>query len=69
MKIIKRGNLYRKHKCSKCKTIFAYHIYNDVCVSEVLHCPECHNYLDFTIFDKRMSENEYNKIKELKKGK
>ena len=25
MKIIKKGNPYRKHKCSMCKTIFAYH--------------------------------------------
>ena len=30
MKIIKKGNPYRKHKCYMCKTIFAYHLYEDI---------------------------------------
>lgn len=63
MKIIKKGNLYKKHKCSKCKTIFVYHIYNDIGVNKLLYCPLCRNYLDFNIFDKKISEEEYEKIK------
>ena len=29
MKIIKKGNPYRKHKCSRCKTIYLYHLLKD----------------------------------------
>ena len=29
MKIIKKGNPYRKHKCSRCKTIYVYHLLKD----------------------------------------
>ena len=49
MKIIKKGNPYRKHKCSICKTIFAYHIHKDVCVGNLLYCPVCRNCYDFNI--------------------
>ena len=64
MKIIKKGNPYRKHKCSMCKTIFAYHIYKDVRVG-LLYCPVCRNCYDFNIFDKEISEEEYKKLNNL----
>lgn len=64
MKIIKKGTPYRKHKCSSCKTIYVYHIYNDVYVGGLLYCPVCRNYLDSKIFDKIISTEEYQKIKE-----
>ena len=62
MKIIKKGSPYRKHKCSKCKTKYAYHIGEDVSWGN-LHCPICNNYLDIIIFDRRISEKEYNNLK------
>ena len=65
MKIIKKGNPYRKHKCSRCKTIFAYNLYEDVCVGDLLYCPVCRNYLDFNIFDKKITEEEYKKLNNL----
>lgn len=64
MKIIKKGTPYRKHKCSRCKTIYAYHIYNDVYVGDLLYCPVCHNYLDVMLFDKKISYKEYQNIKD-----
>ena len=55
MKIIKEGKPYRKHKCSKCKTIYIYHISNDKRMfSDLIYCPVCGNYLDFHIFDKKL---------------
>lgn len=65
MKIIKKGNPYRKHKCSICKTIFAYHLYEDFCVGHFLYCPVCRNYSDFYTFDKEISEEEYKKLNNL----
>lgn len=65
MKIIRKGTPYRKHKCSRCKTIFAYHIYEDTCVGDMLYCPICNNYLDFRIFDKKISTEQYNNLQEI----
>ena len=64
MKIIKKGKPYRKHKCSKCKTIYAYHTHQDVNWTDLVYCPICHNYLDFMLFDRRISSKEYENIKE-----
>ena len=65
MKTIKKGNPYRKHKCSMCQTIFAYHIHKDGCVGNLLYCPVCRNCYDFNIFDKEISEEEYKKLNNL----
>lgn len=64
MKIIKKGNPYRKHKCCKCKTIYVYHIFEDK-IGELIYCPECGNFLDFHIFDKKITEEEYKKLNNL----
>lgn len=65
MKIIKRGTPYRKHKCSKCKSIYAYHIGEDSSMfSDILRCPVCDNYSDFHWYDRRISIKDYNEIKE-----
>lgn len=64
MKIIKRGKPYRKHKCSKCKTIYVYHINKDVKWTDLIYCPVCNNFLDMMLFDKKMSSEEYENIKE-----
>lgn len=66
MKIIKEGKPYRIHKCSKCKTIYAYHIENSKKpLGELIYCPECDNYLDIHIFDKKLSIKQYESIKEV----
>ena len=41
MKIIKKGNPYRKHKCSMCKTIFAYLVHRLVATAFI---PNPYNY-------------------------
>ena len=64
MKTIKKGKPYRKHKCRKCKAIFVYR-YNYTGFSELVYCPECHNYLDFHFFDKKISEEEYQELEDI----
>ena len=64
MKIIKKGNPYRKHKCSRCKTIYVYHLLKDR-FDELIYCPECGNFLDFHIFDKKITKEEYKKLNNL----
>lgn len=69
MKEIKEGKPYRKHKCSKCKSVYIYHIHEDKgSLSDLIYCPICDNYLDTHLFDKKLSTNKYNKIKELEEG-
>lgn len=63
MKIIKEGTPYKKHKCSKCKSIYIYHIHKDKgFIGDLIYCPICHNYLDFHLFDRRISKEKYNKL-------
>ena len=64
MKIIKQGKPYRKHKCSKCKTVYVYHIKDDVIGENMLYCPICGNYMDFIIFDKKITYEKYQSIKD-----
>jgi len=66
MKVIKSGKPYRIHKCLKCKTTYIYHIFNDK-NGDLVYCPECNNYLDFHIFDKRISHHKYINIDKVKK--
>ena len=64
MKVIKKGKPYRIHKCSKCKTIYAYHIGDSKKpLSNLIYCPECDDYLDIHIFDKKLSKEQYESIK------
>lgn len=62
MEIIKEGKLYRKHKCSKCKTIYTYHINNDVEIGELVYCPNCNNYMDIHCFDKKLNKKQVEKL-------
>lgn len=65
MKVIKKGKPYRKHKCSKCKSIYAYHLEDSkkpFC--SLIYCPVCSDYLDIHIFDKKLSTKQYKSIKE-----
>ena len=65
MKIIKKGTPYRKHKCSKCKSIYAYHIGEDYNrFSDIIRCPVCDNFMDFHWYDRKISIKDYNEIKE-----
>lgn len=65
MKIIKKGTPYRKHKCSKCKSIYAYHISEDCDrFSNMLYCPVCANFMGHHWYDRKISIKEYNEIKE-----
>ena len=65
MIIIKKGTPYRKHKCAKCRSVYAYHISKDKGrFSGIMYCPVCDNYLDFHLFDRRISVEKYNEIKE-----
>lgn len=65
MKIIKIGKPYRKHKCFKCKSVYAYHVSKDKSrFVDIMYCPVCGNYLDTHIFDRRISVEKYNNIKE-----
>ena len=61
MKIIKEGKPYRIHKCSKCKTIYAYKIDRGV-FSYKPHCPECGEFSDSHYFDKKISRETYKKL-------
>lgn len=64
MKVIKKGKPYRIHKCSKCKTIYTYHIRNSKKpLSNLIYCPECDGCLDIHIFDKNLSKEQYESIK------
>lgn len=59
MKIIKEGKPYRKHKCSKCKTVYVYHISDDKAfLSDLIYCPVCRNFLDSHIFDKKLKSTD-----------
>ena len=70
MKIIKKGTPYRKHKCLKCRSVYAYHISEDYnSFSDIIHCPVCDNYMDFHWYDRRISIKDYNEIKERKDEK
>lgn len=60
MKIIKKGKPYRIHKCSKCKSVYAYK-YNNSGFG-LVHCPECEDYLDFHFLDKKISREKYDKL-------
>lgn len=60
-KIIKKGKPFRIHKCRRCKTTYAYEYVYESAVS----CPVCKNYLDLHIFDKKITEDQYNKLKNL----
>lgn len=62
MKIIKLGKTYRAHKCSKCKTVYAYRLKIE---NGLIYCPKCGNFLDFHIFDKKISEQKYYQLKEV----
>ena len=62
MKIIKKGTPYRKHKCSKCKSIYTYHIRDDSSISNLVHCPVCDNFMDFHWYDKKISIKDYNEV-------
>lgn len=53
MEIIKKGKPYRKHKCSQCKSVYIYHMFDDKTINDLLHCPVCNNYLDFHFYDKK----------------
>ena len=67
MKIIKKGPPYKKHKCSKCKSIYVYHIRDDHSkLSNLVHCPVCDNFMDSHWYDKKISIEKYNEIKERK---
>ena len=63
MEIIKSGKPYRKHKCSKCKSVYIYHINKDKnAFNELVYCPVCRNYLDFHFLDKKISYKKYNEL-------
>lgn len=64
MKTIKIGKPYRKHKCTKCKSVYLYHIREvKTWYSDLVHCPICDDYLDFHFFDKKISVEKYNSLK------
>lgn len=66
MKVIKQGTPYRKHKCLKCRSVYAYHINKDKGrFAEIMYCPVCDNYLDLHLFDRRISVEKYNNLKDL----
>lgn len=69
MKVIKKGNPYKKHKCSRCKSVYIYHIYEDKTFNDLLYCPVCHNYLDIHIFDRKASIEEIKDISKPPKNK
>lgn len=63
MKVIKIGTPFRKHKCSKCKSVYIYHTHFDKDrISDLIYCPICKNYLDFHFYDKKISEEQYKKL-------
>lgn len=64
MEIIKCGKPYRKHKCSRCKSVYIYHIkYGKNLGSDLICCPVCGDYLDFHFYDKKISREKYNSLK------
>lgn len=60
MKVIKEGKPYRIHKCSKCKTVYAYEY--DGSGWTFVRCPKCDDYLDMHYFDKKISKEKYDKL-------
>jgi hypothetical protein len=65
MKIIKKGTPYRKHKCSKCKSIYVYHAKDDKNeYNGLIYCPVCNNFMDYHFYDRKISIKDYNEIKE-----
>lgn len=62
MKVIKKGKPYRIHKCSRCNTKYAYKEECDC--TKLVRCPECGNYLDFHFYDRKISQEKYDKLGE-----
>lgn len=60
-KVIEKGKPFRIHKCRRCKTKFCY----KYIFSSLVYCPVCNNYMDSHIFDKKITEEQYNKLKNL----
>lgn len=65
MKIIQKGKPYRKHKCTKCKTIYLYKFTTPM---GLIYCPECRDFFDFHFLDRKISQEEYEKFLELESG-
>lgn len=64
MEIIKCGKPYRKHKCSKCKSVYIYHIKYDVNPrKKLVSCPVCSDFSDLHFYDKKISREKYNSLK------
>ena len=63
---IKEGKPYRKHKCSRCKSVYIYDLRNDVYFNDMVYCPVCRNYLDFHCFDRKLTREKYEKLMDLK---
>lgn len=58
MRIIKdNSNIERKHKCKKCKSIFAYKV-KDIIGFDYIMCPICKEVNQKSIFDKKISKGE-----------
>jgi transcription elongation factor Elf1 len=59
------GTPYKKHKCSRCKSVYVYHIGKETMLpGGLIHCPVCGNYLDMHLFDVKVSKEKYEKIGE-----
>lgn len=57
MRVLKRVNIERKHKCQYCKSIFAYEEkdVNRVMDNSVV-CPVCNNIVSVSLFDRKVEE-------------
>lgn len=55
MRVLKENNTEKKHKCSHCKSIYAY-TGKDIGIYDFIRCPVCSNLDEISIFDRRVKE-------------
>jgi hypothetical protein len=59
MRILKRVDIERKHKCQFCRSIFAYKE-EDVNrkFDDTVVCPACQKVISVSVFDRKVKENK-----------
>ena len=60
-KVIQKGKPFRIHKCRRCKTKYVY----EYVYKSMVYCPVCKDYMDLHVFDKKITEEQYNKLKKI----
>ena len=55
MRVLKENNTEKKHKCSRCKSIYAY-TGKDIDIFNFIKCPVCEGLDEASIFDRKVKE-------------